>query len=138
LIRSRRSGNADGFEAEPDDGDIEHREGQFQQLAFADEHSDDHGDAGGGDAEEEHLVPLVAQILVVDGGENDRADRAHRAGFRRRRRPSIMVPSTTKISTAEGMMPIRHLRQSGPARQRPRVLRHGRDVMGQEDAEKNV
>ena len=23
-------------------------------------------------------------------------------------RPSIMVPSTTKISTAEGMMPIRH------------------------------
>ena len=28
-------------------------------------------------------------------------------------RPSIMVPSTTKISTAEGMMPIRHLRQSG-------------------------
>ncbi len=28
-------------------------------------------------------------------------------------RPSIMVPSTTKISTAEGMMPSRHLRQSG-------------------------
>ena len=28
-------------------------------------------------------------------------------------RPSIMVPSTTKISTAEGMMPIRHLRHSG-------------------------
>ena len=23
-------------------------------------------------------------------------------------RPSIMVPSTTKISTADGMMPIRH------------------------------
>ena len=31
-------------------------------------------------------------------------------------RPSIMVPSTTKISTAEGMMPIRHLRQSGQPR----------------------
>ena len=28
-------------------------------------------------------------------------------------KPSIMVPSTTKISTADGMMPIRHLRQSG-------------------------
>jgi hypothetical protein len=28
-------------------------------------------------------------------------------------RPIIMVPSTTKISTAEGMMPSRHLRQSG-------------------------
>ncbi len=27
-------------------------------------------------------------------------------------RPSIMVPSTTKISTAEGMMPIRHFFQS--------------------------
>ena len=31
-------------------------------------------------------------------------------------RPSIMVPSTTKISTADGMMPIRHLRHSGQPR----------------------
>ena len=30
--------------------------------------------------------------------------------------PIIMVPSTTKISTAEGMMPIRHLRHSGHPR----------------------
>src|SRR5258708_2987083 len=30
-------------------------------------------------------------------------------------RASIMVPSTTKISTVEGMMPIRHLRQGGQA-----------------------
>ena len=28
-------------------------------------------------------------------------------------RPIIMVPSTTKISTADGMMPSRHLRHSG-------------------------
>ena len=28
-------------------------------------------------------------------------------------RPIIMVPSTTKISTAEGMMPIRHFFHSG-------------------------
>ena len=31
-------------------------------------------------------------------------------------RPIIMVPSTTKISTAEGMMPSRHLRHSGQPR----------------------
>ena len=77
--------DADGFEAEPDDGEIEHREGEFQHLAFAEEDSDDHGDAGGGDADEEHLVPLAAQILVVDRGEDDGADGAHRAGFRRGR-----------------------------------------------------
>ena len=50
-------------------------------------------------------------------------------------RPSIMVPSTTKISTAEGMMPSRHFFHSGQPVSVSAVLRHRRHVVRLDDAE---
>ena len=134
LDQVAQVGDADGFEAEPDDGEIDHREGQLHQFAFADQHSDDHGDAYGGDADEKHLVPRAAQILVVDRGEDDGADGAHRAGFGRRRKAEHHGAQHHEDQHGRGNDAHQAFAPERPARQRPRFLRNRRDVVGLEDA----
>src|SRR6478736_2206294 len=45
LDQVAQVGDADGLEAEPDDGEIDRRERQFEQFTFAEEYADDRADA---------------------------------------------------------------------------------------------
>ena len=127
--------NADGFEAEPDDREIDHRKGQLEQLSFTEQDSDDGADAGGGDADQQHLVALAAQLLVVDRGEDDGADRAHRAGFRRRRQAEHHGAEHDEDQHGGGNDAHQAFAPKRPAGQRPRFLRNRRDVTWLDDAE---
>ena len=135
LDQVAQVGDADGFEAEPDNREIDHREGQLHQLAFADQHSDDHGDAYGGDAHEKHLVPRAAQILVVDRGKDDGADGAHRAGFGRRRKAEHHGAQHHEDQHGRRDNAHQAFAPERPARQRPRFLRNRGDVAWLDEAQ---
>ena len=81
-------------------------------------------------------MPLAAQILVMDCGENDRADGAHRAGFRRRGQTQHHGAQHHEDQHGRGNDAHQAFAPERPAPQRQRVPGHGRDVMGQEDTQK--
>ena len=114
---------------------VDHREGQFEEFSFADHDADDRADAGGDDADDEHLLPGPAELLVMDRGENDRADRAHGAGLRRRRQAQHHGAQHNEDQHGRGNDAEQAFTPERPARQRPRVLGHRRHVIGLEDAE---
>src|SRR5262249_16583902 len=74
------------LQANPANGEIGDRESDLEDQALRDEDAVGGADGGGDNPDHEDAPADAAELAIVDHGENDGADRTHRAGFSRCRK----------------------------------------------------
>ena len=87
------------------------------------------------DADDQNLAAGRAEVLVMDRRQHDGADRAHRAGFGRRRKAHHHGAEHDEDQHRRGDDAKQAFPPQRPAGQRTRFLRHRRHMLGLDHAE---